>query len=141
MCGTHENSNTFIGSALIYTFCSTLHYQKIPLRSLLPLKKINEGSGLEVTFDKAVGSDLCIVGPRLSFGLFLSRNGLSCSIPSFFSAFVFLCETAVPYHSEYCSYKLSFIFPSKRKSLHFPFSTVCFSFFHRSIYVYQFLFF
>jgi hypothetical protein len=139
--GTHENTDTFIGSALIYTFCSTLHYQKISLRSLLPLKKINEGSGLKVTFDKAVGSDLCIVGLRLSFGLFLSRNGFSFSIRSYFSAFVFVFERRlIPYSSEHSSYKPSFIFLSKRKSLHFPFSTVCLSFFHRSISVCQFLF-
>lgn len=90
--GTRENTNNFIGSALIYTLCSTLHYQKISLRTLLPLKKINEGLGLKVTFDKAVGSDLCIVRLRLSFGLFLSRNGLCFSILSYFSAFVFVFE-------------------------------------------------
>jgi hypothetical protein len=97
--GTRANTNIFIGSALIYTLCSALHYQKISLRALLPLKKINEGLGLKVTFDKAVGSDLCIVRLLLSFGLFLSRNGLSFSIFSYFSAFVFvfvrrLCLTA-----------------------------------------------
>lgn len=90
--GTRENTNIFIGSALIYTLRSTLHYQKISLRALLPLKKINEGLGLKVTFDKAVGSGLCIVRLRLSFGLFLSRNGLSFSILSYFSAFVFVFE-------------------------------------------------
>jgi hypothetical protein len=86
----HDNTNNFIGSALIYTPCSTLHYQKISLRTLLPLKKINEGLGLKVTFDKALGSDLCFVRLSLSVGLFLSRNGLSFSIISYFSAFVFV---------------------------------------------------
>jgi hypothetical protein len=85
-------TNIFIGSALIYTLCSNLHYQKISLRTLFPLKKINEGLGLKVTFDKAVGSDLCVVRLHFSFGLFLSCNGLSFSILSYFSAFVFVCE-------------------------------------------------
>ena len=71
-----------------------------------------------------MGSDLCIVRLHLSFGLFLSRNGLSFSILSYFSAFVFcLREKALPYSLEHCSYNLSFILLSKRKSLHFPFLT------------------